>query len=144
MLYALVTVSGLVKVRVRFYGYRFRVRVRIKFVVLVKTLQLFDQDEAARSAGEGSEKSTESTRETRPPRREEGWVSEEGGRLGPQGGREAGHPRRGKTRSPDCWAAAGVGGAAEAGTHWCAQYHSRPRERVRVSFSIRSIFLETS
>ena len=39
---------------------------------------MIDQDEAARSAGEGSEKSTERAIEAGPPRREEGWAPEEG------------------------------------------------------------------
>ena len=43
-----------------------------------RKLKLIDQDEAARSAGEG-ERSTERAREAGPPRREEGWAAEDRG-----------------------------------------------------------------
>ena len=45
-------------------------------------MYLIDQDEAARSAGGGGERSKERAREAGPLGREEGWASEEGGQLG--------------------------------------------------------------
>ena len=43
---------------------------------------MIDQDEAARSAGEGGESSREKVKKAGPPRREEGWAPEEGGVCG--------------------------------------------------------------
>ena len=91
-------------------------------------MSCFDQDEAARSAGEGVARSRDRAREAGPPRRDEGWGHNEGGyraleKLGLRGGTKAGSLRRGDS---GYWrgcggGTAGTGRAAEAGVHWCIQ-----------------------
>ena len=49
---------------------RVRVRARVRVRVRVRKLRLIDQDEAARSAGKGDERSTHRAREAGPPRRD--------------------------------------------------------------------------